>query len=335
MDDNKIKVLGYDDWFNAKYEATADDSFSLCRVIEVNKNNYKISNGILDKTAELSGRFLYNVESNIDYPTVGDWVEVQLFDDNSPAIIHSVLPRKTLLKRKASGKTVDYQLIGANIDYAFIVQAVDSDFNLNRLERYFVMAGESNIQPIVVLSKIDLISENELADIIEKIDRFNQKYLLLPISSVLDDGLAVLEREIKPGKTYCLLGSSGVGKTTLLNKLLGENRFSVGEVREKDNKGRHTTTRRQLTCLKNGGIIIDTPGMRELGNIFADGGLNETFDEIALFAEECRFKDCTHVHEKGCAVRKAVNDGIIDKHRYKNYLALQKESAFCEMSYLD
>ena len=245
------------------------------------------------------------------------------------------MPRKSILKRKDPGKAVEFQLIAANIDYAFIMQAVDSNFNLNRLERYFVMTNESKIQPIVILSKTDLLSEEELAEISDKIKRFDDKYLFLPISNVTDNGIETLKEELVSNKTYCLLGSSGVGKTTLLNKLLEEHRFEVKEVREKDNKGKHTTVRRQLTCLESGSIFIDTPGMRELGNFAVENGLDETFDEIASFSNHCRFKDCTHTHEEGCAVKEAVENNDIDEDRYNNFLKLQKESEYYQMSYLE
>jgi ribosome biogenesis GTPase len=197
------------------------------------------------------------------------------------------------------------------------------------------MVNESEIQPIVVLSKTDLISANELSEINDKIKRFNNKYLFLPISNVTNDGIEALRDELKLNQTYCLLGSSGVGKTTLLNTLLGENIFEVKEVREKDSKGMHTTTKRQLVRLESGYIFIDNPGMRELGNFAVDDGLEETFDEIVSYSSQCRFNDCTHTHEGGCAVIAAVGQGIVEEDRYKNFLKIQKESAFYERSFLD
>jgi ribosome biogenesis GTPase len=331
----ELEKLGYDEWFESKNRENIKDGFSTARIVEVNRNNYKVSNGRHEMVAELSGKFLFNVENNIDYPTVGDWVSIQCFDNHSLAIIHHILPRRSLLKRKDPGKAVEFQLIAANIDYAFIMQAVDSNFNLNRLERYFVMINESKIQPIVILSKTDLISEVELSEISDRIKRFNEKYLFLPISSVTDEGIAALQKELQSNKTYCLLGSSGVGKTTLLNKLLGEQRFEVNEVREKDSKGKHTTVRRQLIRLESGSIFIDTPGMRELGNFSIDNGLDETFDEIVSFSSQCRFKDCTHTHEEGCAVKEAVEQGVINEDRYNNFLKIRKESEFSEMSFLE
>lgn len=332
---NALEKLGYDEWFESKSKEYSNKDFSLARIVEVNKNNFKINDGRHVLFAELSGKFLFTSDNSLDYPTIGDWVITQCFDDHTLAIIHHILHRKSLLKRKDPGKAIEFQLIAANIDYALIMQAVDSNFNMNRLERYFVMINESKIQPIVILSKTDLISKEALSEISDTIKRFNDKYIILPISSITSDGIAILQKELKANKTYCLLGSSGVGKTTLLNKLLGEERLEVREVREKDSKGKHTTSRRQLICLESGSIFIDTPGMRELGNFSIDNGLDETFDEIISFSSQCRFKDCTHIHEKGCAVKEAVEQGSIDEDRYNNFLKIQKESAYYQMSYLE
>jgi ribosome biogenesis GTPase len=336
-DNNKktIEQLGFDQWFRDKSEMYVKDRFSVARVIEVNRSSYKICGGEHYTTAKLSGRFVFNVESAIDYPTVGDWVIVKNSKDKSTTTIHGILPRKSLLKRKDPGREVKFQLIAANIDYAFVMQSVDSNFDLNRLERYLVMVNESDIQPVVVLSKTDLISDSEFAEINEKLKRFDSKYLFLPISNVTNDGIEALQVELKSNHTYCLLGSSGVGKTTLLNTLLGKDLLDVKEVREKDNKGMHTTIKRQLIRLESGPIFIDTPGMRELGNFSVDAGLEETFDDIVSHSSKCHFNDCTHTHEKDCAVIAAVEQGIIDQGRYENYIKIQNESAFYETSYAD
>jgi ribosome biogenesis GTPase len=197
------------------------------------------------------------------------------------------------------------------------------------------MVNQSKISPIIVLSKTDLISANGLSDIRQRIKHLDKKYPILPVSNVTDNGIKILRNELNPGKTYCLLGSSGVGKTTLLNKLLGELLLEVSEVREKDHKGRHTTSRRQLIRLASGSIFIDTPGMRELGNFGVEAGIAETFDEIALLTRQCRFNNCTHIREKGCAVIEAVEQGILDEDRYTNFLKIQKESDYYGMSYID
>lgn len=329
-----LEQLGFDRWFQDESKLHIKDDFSVARVTEVNRNSYKVCGSQNNTTAKLSGRFVFKVENNIDYPTVGDWVAIQCSKDRSTATIHSVLPRKSLLKRKDPGRDIEFQLIAANIDYACVIQSVDSNFDLNRLERYLVMVNESEIEPVVILSKTDLISADELSDIIDKVKRFDSKYLFLPISNMTDNGIEALRNELKPNQTYCLLGSSGVGKTTLLNNLLGEDLLDVNEVREKDGKGLHTTTKRQLIRLESGSIFIDTPGMRELGNFDIDTGLEETFDEIVSHSSKCHFNDCTHTHEKDCAVIVAVKQGAIDEGSYENYLKIQKESTFYEASYL-
>ena len=334
-DINLLEKLGFDDWFQKESKSILKDDFSIARIIEVNKNNYKVSNGSNEIFAELTGKYVFNATNSTDYPTIGDWVAIQYFDNNSHAIIHDILQRKSLLKRKDPGKVVEFQLIAANIDFAFIIQSVDSNFNLNRLERYLVMIHESNIQPVIVLSKTDLVSADELSDIKESIKRLNDKYLFLPISNKTNHGIDLLRKELKNTKTYCLLGSSGVGKTTLLNKLIGKEIFDVNAVREKDKKGRHTTTKRQLIRLKTGSIFIDTPGMRELGNFALESGLNETFSDIIAYFDQCRFNNCTHSNEEGCAVIAAVEQGNIEEDRYENFLKIQRESAYYEMSYLE
>ncbi len=335
MPNKSLQTLGYDKWFQEKSKEFLKDDCIVARIVEVNKNNYKVDDGLHDIYAELSGKFLFTIENSMDYPTIGDWVIIQCFDEDSLAIIHHIVPRKSLLKRKDPGKEVEFQLIAANIDYALIMQSADSNFNLNRLERYLVMVNESGIQPIIVLSKTDLLPDRELTEINDHMQRFHDKYLFLPVSNVTGAGIEILNKELQSGKTYCLLGSSGVGKTTLLNTLLGEKMFDVQEVREKDSKGRHTTSRRQLIRLESGCMFIDTPGMRELGNFAVSKGLEETFDEINVYGSQCRFKDCTHTHEAGCAVIDAVERGIIDADRYENFLKIQKEAAYYEMSYVD
>jgi len=339
---NLLEQLGFDEWFHKESKSILKDGFSIARIIEVNKNNYKVSDGNNEIFAELTGKYVFNATNSIDYPTIGDWVIVQYFDNNSHAIIHDILPRKSLLKRKDPGKVVEFQLIAANIDFAFIIQSADSNFNLNRLERYLVMIHESNIQSIIVLSKTDLVSADELSEIKKSIKRLNDKYLFFPISNTTNpisnttnQGIDLLCKELKNAKTYCLLGSSGVGKTTLLNTLIGEELYYVNAVREKDQKGRHTTTKRQLIRLESGSLFIDTPGMRELGNFALGSGLNETFADIVAYFAQCRFNNCTHSNEEGCAVIEAVEQGNIEEERYENFLKIQKESAYYEMSYLE
>jgi ribosome biogenesis GTPase len=327
--------LGFDDWFNKEFQIKVKPGLAAARIIEVNKNAFAISDGDNEIPGELSGNFLYQSDTSLDIPTVGDWVLVQYLDENTMAIIKDILPRKSLLKRKTPGRRIDFQLIAANVDFAFIIEAADSTFNLNRIERYLVMVNDSNIHPIILLNKCDLISNKELMEYRQAVESLHSQCHFFPFSIKTRFGFDKIAHELKSEKTYCLLGQSGVGKTSLLNALLGEPVFQVNPVRDKDHKGRHTTTRRQMICLESGSLFIDTPGLRELGNFDIDAGLSSTFDEIMICSKRCRFKDCTHTHEKGCAVLAAVREGDIAEERYRNFLKIQKEMKYYQMSYLE
>ena len=330
-----IEKLGFDKWFLENVDPERLAGLEIARVIAVHKDGYTINNGKNDVLAELVGKLIYSAASPIDYPTVGDWVFANFYDENTFSIIHEILPRKSLLKRKTPGKKIDFQLIAANIDVAFIVQSLDENFNLRRLERYLVMINESNIRPIILLSKSGLTTSEDIANRIGKIQKIMPLLHVQPFSNENESGLKNVKDLLNPGLTYCLLGSSGVGKTTLLNNLIGESIFKTKTVREKDSKGRHATTHRQLTKLDCGAMVIDTPGMRELGNFSVETGIDETFAELTELSEKCQFNDCTHVNEKGCAVLKAVKDGQLSKKRYQNYIKMKKESVYNEMSYLE
>jgi ribosome biogenesis GTPase len=332
---NETLKLGFDKWFEDKIEKSKLDYCKIARVVCVNKNSFVVCNGIKDIYGELSGKYLFNLESSLDFPTVGDWVYVQIFDDDSLAIIHDIFPRKSVLKRKTSGKKIDYQLIAANIDTAVIMQSVDSNFNLRRLERYLVMINESNITPLILLSKCDLISQDEIERKRNDISKIIPEVQIEAFSNNNPSDLEKLKSYFNPYKTFCLLGSSGVGKSTLLNNLVYKELSKTQAVREKDGRGKHTTTRRELKILENESIVIDNPGLRELGIISIDSGLDDTFNEINELSKYCRYSNCKHTIEKGCAVLNALESGTITRERYNNYIKIYKESLYNEMSYYE
>lgn len=304
--------------------------FSPARVTREDKERYMVYDGENDYEAEITGNLRYTAVSRIDFPAVGDWVLIKTFN-SSQAIIHKVLPRKTVLMRLAAGSQGE-QLICTNVDTAFIVQAINNNFNINRLERYLTICYNGGIEPVLILSKTDLVSEEILNEVLEKLMRRSGtiKYFLL--SNTTLRGLAEIESFIKKGKTYCVLGSSGVGKSTLINNLLGENVLRTGHISYSTDKGRHITEHRELYVLPDGGIIIDNPGMKELGLTESNEGLSTTFKDISEYSSQCKFRDCSHVKESGCAVREAVKRGEIDEAFYNNYIKLLKEQEHLETS---
>ena len=330
---DKLESIGYNDWFRDQVDAGKIAAHEVARVVAVHKDSCVVTKGDGDVFAEYSGNLLYSSDSPFDLPTTGDWIYADFYDNDSFAIIHGLLPRKTLLKRKTAGKLVDFQLIAANIDVAFIMQSADDNFNLRRLERYLAMVHEHQIIPLILLSKCDLVSPDEVEEIKKNIINIAPHTSVLAFSNLTRENIAAIKNSLLPGKTYCLLGSSGVGKTTLLNSIIGSNQFQTQAVSKKQGKGRHTTTSRELVQLDNGALLIDTPGMRELGNMSIDAGIDETFSEILELAEHCQFRDCSHTTEKGCAILSAINAGELDEQRYKNYAKMRNESAFYDMSY--
>ncbi len=330
-----LKSIGYSDWFKSRADEKEIAAHSVARIVSVHKDSYTVTKGGEEIFAELSGNLLYTAESASELPTTGDWVYADFYDDDTHAVIYGVFPRKTLLKRKAAGKLVDFQLIAANIDVAFIIQSLNDDFNLRRLERYLVMVNESGIEPIILLSKCDLIPSEEVDEIKKRVIGIAHQTTVMAFSNLNRENIESIIKSLKSEYTYCLLGSSGVGKTTLLNSIIGNNKFETKPIRKIQSKGRHTTTSRQLVRLDNGSMIIDTPGMRELGSMSVDDGLDETFSEIVELTQSCKFSNCSHTNEKGCAILAAIEADDLSEQRYQNYLKMKKESEFNQMSYLE
>jgi ribosome biogenesis GTPase / thiamine phosphate phosphatase len=245
--------------------------------------------------------------------------------DSNQAIIHKILPRKSVLERQAVGKFGESQIISTNIDVAFIFQAINNNFSINRLERYLTICYSANIEPVLVISKIDLSNEKDIQNVISDLEKRDKKVRHILLSNMTLTGLDQIVDFIQKGKTYCVVGSSGVGKSTLINNLLKKNALKTGQISLSTNKGRHTADHRELFVLENGGIIIDTPGMKELGMTDNIKGIITTFQEIVNIAINCKFPDCKHINETGCAVIDALNNGTIDKDSYDSYQKIQKE----------
>ncbi len=299
--------------------------FSVGRVASQSKGLYRVITERGEVTAEVSGKFRFAVKRLADYPAVGDFVLVDRDgDDGGHAIIHRLLPRKSAFIRKAAGTAEEEQVVAANVDTVFICVSLNSDCNLRRIERYLSVAWSSGALPVIVLTKSDLC--DDLPEKLAQIERVAIGVDIVVTSSQTDDGWQAVRAYLDWGRTVAFIGSSGVGKSTLINRLIGRDLLATGEIRAGDGRGRHTTTRRELIALPEGGVVIDTPGMRELGLDSAD--LARTFADIDDLAARCRFRDCTHDGEPGCAVEEAIRDGLLEPERLASYRKLKKEARY-------
>jgi ribosome biogenesis GTPase / thiamine phosphate phosphatase len=326
--DIHLHSLGWHASFAVHLSQLADPSLEPARVIIRQKNRYILSDGEREWEAEISGRIHYAARSSGDYPAVGDWVAVRKRPDEGSATIHTILARRSCFIRRNPGVREEEQIIAANIDVVFLVDAFDAGVNMRRLERYLVIAAQGGARPVIVLNKADLDPDAD-----EVVDEVRVTLPGIPVvvtSAKKNQGLEALLEHLKPGETAALLGPSGAGKSTIANALLGEERFEIGEVREGDRRGRHTTSHRELVRLPSGGLLIDTPGMRELQLWDIDEEVQETFEDIEELALHCKFRDCRHGIEPGCAVAKAIEEGTLDPGRLVNYEKMQKELAFQE-----
>jgi len=330
----KLEDLGYNNKLEKIRIEHNLESLDTGRIIAEHKERYIVRTDKGEVEAEITGNMRFTARSREDFPAVGDWVALATYDIDF-AIIHAILPRYSIIKRQAVGQFGEIQIIAANIDYALLVQAVDRDFNINRLERYLTLCHSSKVKPVIVVSKTDLIDEPGINKIMEGIYSRVKNVPVIAISNATQHGYEALNRFIEKGKTYCMLGSSGVGKSTLLNNLSGKTIMRTDTISLSTNKGRHVTSHRALTVLDNGGLLIDNPGMREVGIADETGGLEITFDKILTLSQSCKYKDCSHTSETGCRVLEAVEKGEINKASYENFLRMERERAFFESTVLD
>ncbi len=323
-----IKKYGWNQYFQDEFE-NLNTSFKPARIISQHSNLYKVISEEGELLAEKSGKFEYFIESDRDLPAIGDWVLVDILGDEKKAIIHKILPRKSILSRKKSGKEISEQVIASNIDLVFVVSGLDDNFNLNRVERYVTLIKQFSIKPVLIFNKSDL--KRSLVKIKKEVDKEFKDIDSFYISAVKNKGVEDLKPFLKKGSTVCFVGSSGVGKSSIINVLLGEDKIRISEVREADSKGRHTTSNKQIFCLPGGALVIDTPGMREIGLWGDDDKLESSFFDIIELSQFCNFNDCEHISEPDCAVLKAVNDNELSESRYDNFIKLKKELKFIQM----
>ena len=327
-----LSDLGWNDFFGQAFEKYRASGWQAVRVTAEHKELYAVVGVEGEAPAEVSGKLRHQAISRADFPAVGDWVAAAVRPGEQRATIMAVLPRQTSFSRRAvlaggpkygPGKT-DEQVLAANVDTVFLVSGLDADFNPRRIERFLSVAWDSGASPVIVLNKADIC-----ADVDACLDQIEPLALGTPIhavSAAADQGLEVLRAHLAPGRTVALLGSSGVGKSTIINWLLGEERLDTGGVRLDDSRGRHTTTHRELILLPGGGLVVDTPGMREIQMWGDEAALGKSFADVEQLMAKCRFSDCGHDSEPGCAITAALADGRLDSARYSNYLKLQKEA---------
>lgn len=325
-----IEDLGYDTFFETSRNKPEYIGLPVARVIAEHRGLYQVQDEDGKYLAKVTGKQMLDATTRENYPAVGDWVIVSK-SDKEHATVRGILPRKTIIKRQNITKNKT-QIIATNIDVAFIVESVDRDYNLNRIERYFALAHDGGVKPAIILNKIDLLSQEELdLKLTELKKRFTDTDIIFT-STLTDEGLDKLSLYIQKGKTYCFLGSSGVGKSSLINTLLKQNIIKTDSISKSTERGKHTTTNRALYILKSGGILIDNPGMREVGIINTNNGINDYFEELATTANKCKYVDCSHTNEPGCEILSSLNSGKLDEEKYSNYIKLKKEADYAEMT---
>ena len=329
-----LEDIGYNSTINSYIVENGLDKSNIGRVVAVFRDIYHVRTASVELKTTITGNLQNSINEKSDLPIVGDWVSLNIYDDDN-AFITKVIPRNNFIERRSKGKSINKQVIAANIDFGFIVEAITENFNINRIERYLAICNSANVKPIVLLTKTDLISKSTLKNTIIAINKRIDDVTIFALSNLTKTGIDELKASLLKGKTYCLLGLSGVGKSTLLNILAEKIIMKTGAISKSTNKGVHTTTHRQLYLLKNGSIIIDNPGMREVGITDSSVGVEITFEKIYELAAQCRFSDCTHSHEKDCAVLVAVENGVLDKDTYDNYIKMRKEQIYYTSSLVE
>jgi ribosome biogenesis GTPase len=323
-----LTELGWNIFFQEHFEKLNDPTLIAGRVAIEEKGRYLVLTERGELGAEISGKIRFMAGSRSDFPAVGDWVAIDFRADDNHGTIKAILPRKSAFVRKEAGVTTEEQVVAVNVDTVFLISGLDHDFNIRRIERYLALSWESGANPVIILNKADICPDIESK--IAEIGNIAIGVPVHPVSAKEKIGFDAILPYLNSGVTVAFLGSSGVGKSTLINSLLGEDRIAVQEVRDYDSRGRHTTTHREMIVLPSGAILIDTPGMRVLKLWGGDEGLERTFDDITALSRECRFRDCSHELEPGCAVQEAINAGRLDKGRYASFLKLKKELRYLE-----
>ena len=326
-----LEEYGWNGYFADVFATCSGSGLEPARIIFEDNVGYRAHAEFGEVSARISGRLRHESQSREELPAVGDWVAIRVSDRDRDrwATIHAVLPRRSRFVRKVAGARTEQQIVGANIDTVLLVTALNSDFTLRRIERYLLLAQESGAEPVIVLSKADLC-EN-VARMMDEVSPAVRGVPVHSISVLEEGGVNSIRPYFRPGETVALLGSSGVGKSTLINHLLGFDRQKTAEIRESDGRGKHATRNRELILLPQGGLVLDTPGMRELQLWEGAEGLRETFEDVEAIALTCRFSNCGHESEPGCAIREAVAAGILDRARLDSYVKLQKEISSFEI----
>lgn len=318
-----LKDLGWTEAFQESFDALGLDGLVPARVFREDKGFYQVYCQEGRFTAEVTGRFIHHTSGKADFPAVGDWVAVDIAKTDKTAVIHDLVKRASCFSRQSAGTSTGQQVLASNIDTAFLVSGMDQEFNPRRIERYLTLAGECRIPSVIVLNKVDLCEDTDGP--LKSMRAIAGEIPVLMVSALAGIGMGAFDEYLTPGRTTVFLGSSGVGKSTLINHLMGYQRQQIGEVREYDGKGRHTTTRREMIRLPDGAWVIDTPGMREIQLWADEESLKRAFEDVVIISAGCRFRDCEHLDEPGCAALAAVESGELDPKRLQSYLKQKEE----------